>query len=84
METPEAFSALELVLMAALASVVGGIVVLARWFYAFMKITNKERAEEIRSSVKVQTELITTIKNNNKLIDDLPGRIQDKIQGMIK
>lgn len=78
------FTPFELLLIASVTSLVGGIVVLARWFYTYLARTNKERAEEIRSSVQVQAELKGVIKHNNYLVEQLPERITDKIRAVIK
>lgn len=69
--------------MATLGSVVGGVVVLAKWFYSYLNKTNQERAEEIKSSVTVQTELKGVIKHNNYLVEQLPDRIEDKLKAVM-
>ena len=79
----EGFSPLELLLITAVGSLVGGIVVLARWFFSYLKQTNKERGEEIKSSVLVQTELKGVIAHNNYLVEQLPDRIQDKVRAAL-
>jgi hypothetical protein len=73
MSLPGGFTPLEMVLFGALASVVGGMATVVRYFYLYMKSTNKERAEEIRNATRVQTELV-------KAIDGLPEKLTDKIQ----
>lgn len=78
------FSPLELLLITSLGAVVGGTVILAKWFYNYLAKTNQERAEEIRSSVKVQTELKGVIEHNNYLVEQLPSRLDDKIKAAIK
>lgn len=83
MITPEmlqTFTPLEIVLFGVLVAMAGGIVTVTRYFYLYMKHTNKERAEEIRMATQVQTELIQTIKHNCDLMDKLPERLTDKIQ----
>lgn len=77
------FSPLEILLMATLGSVVGGVVALAKWFYSYLNKTNQERAEEIKSSVTVQTELKGVISHNNYLVEQLPDRIEDKLKAVM-
>jgi len=78
------FSSLEILLIAALLSVVGGIIILAKWFYSYLVKTNKERSEEIKSSVQIQAELKGVITHNNYLVEQLPNRIEDKIKAAVK
>lgn len=78
------FSPLEILLITALLSVVGGIIILAKWFYSYLVKTNKERSEEIKCSVQIQTELKGVITHNNYLVEQLPNRIEDKIKAAVK
>lgn len=78
-----AFSPLEILLMGSLTSVVGGITLLAYYFHSYMHKTNQERAEEIASSVKVTTELKGVIDHNNYLVENLPGRIEEKFKATL-
>lgn len=75
-----AFSVLEILLITTVGTVAGGIVMLAKWFYNYLTKTNKERADEIKSSVQVQTELKSVIEHNNYLVEQLPERIQEKLR----
>lgn len=78
------FSPLEIVLMSAVTSLVGGIVLVVKMFYSYLLRTNKERAGEIASSVKVQTQLEGAIEKHNYLIEQLPDRLHDKIKAAVK
>lgn len=78
------FTPLEILLISTLASVVGGMVILANWFYSYLIKTNDERSEEIKASVQVQTQLKGVIDTTNFLIQQLPGQLTDKIKATIK
>lgn len=80
LELMKDFTPLEVVLMSGFVALLGAIGTMARFFYTYMKSTNKERAEEIRSATKIQTELIQTMQSYNKTVEQLPERISDKIQ----
>jgi hypothetical protein len=75
----DTFTPLEVLLLTSMGTLVGAIAYLARVFYKYLDKTNKERAEEIRTAVKVQTELMGVIKEHNTLIEKLPEAIHDKI-----
>jgi hypothetical protein len=77
----DTFTPLEVLLLTSLGTVVGAIVYMARVFYNYMVKQNKERSEEIRASTKVQTQLVSAISQQNKLIEKLPEMIHNKITG---
>lgn len=79
----ENLTVLELLLITSLSTVVGGVVILSKWFYDYLTKTNTERSEEIKNSVKVQTELKGVIEHNNYLIENLPDRIQEKVRSIM-
>lgn len=78
------FTPLEVVLMASLSSVVGGMVILAKWFYDYINKINQERSEEIRLSITSQNNLCKVVEKNCYIIEQLPERIHDKIHAAIK
>jgi uncharacterized membrane protein YqiK len=78
------FTPLEILLMTTVVAVVGGIVILARWFFTYIMKTNNERAVEIRTAVKATTELTGAIEKHNYLIEQLPERLHDKIKAVAR
>lgn len=78
-----AFSALEILLMATVGTLSGGVVVLAKWFIDYLKRTNQERAEEIKASVTVQAELKGVITHNNYLVENLPDRVEERVKSAL-
>jgi hypothetical protein len=77
---PSTFTALEILLMGSLTSVVGGICLLAKFIHGYIIKISKERSEEIHASVKVQTELSEVIRQHSLVIERLPSHMQDKIE----